>query len=117
MITETTRFIEASEYAMQYYEEGTIVCDLPVMNYVFIHKYKIPHENIISNHYTPLHYGIQNFTIVENWFKDRNATLWIKTYRADSGNVHKFIMKNDPSFFELVGSSWYGTSIYRLNYS
>ena len=91
---QTDVFYSAS-LVSQYYENGTIVCDHPTMNYWLLDHAVVGPKSIIGNHYAPHYYGINDPLDYVEWLRDNNVTIWIY-YNEQSEPVYNVLSTSYP---------------------
>lgn len=109
--TETA--FASADIAYLEYTGGRIVCDYPTMNYRFISEHKIEPGDILSNHYSPAYYGIEEPIEYVRWLASNNVTLWL--YAEDRAEpVWNVLSKNYPDLLVFIESTP-DAQIYRVN--
>jgi hypothetical protein len=108
-----TDAFHSAELLASYYVNGTIVCDLPTMNYWLIHHSVVYTDSLISNHYSPDYYGITDPIAYANWLYRNNVTLWVY-YDQQSEPVWNVISLNYPKLFVPLDHGPYAR-IYLVN--
>lgn len=75
----TSKDYAVADFVMEYYAGGVIICDDPTMNYRFVETHRLNTSVLLSNHYSPHRYGLNDPVSYASWFHDHNITLWMHT--------------------------------------
>jgi hypothetical protein len=98
---KATEAYSAADKIHENYIKGKIVSDYPTINYKLIQKHGINPRNIISNHYSPSYYGINDPFEYALWLDINEVTVW--TYWDERAKpVWNVISKNYPDLFVLI---------------
>jgi len=90
------------------YSGGTIVCDIPSMLYRLVSEWDVEPTMLLSNHYGPQYYGIDEPVAYLEWFDDKDVSIWM--YYGDRGDpVWGVLMDNYSGVLvNLFGDPGYG---------
>ena len=92
---------DLADSAASYYGGGRIVCDRPNLVYHLVHVHGVEPENILSNHYSPHYYGIDEPRKYLDWIIDQDIRVW--TYIGDRGApVWEVLQSNYPSVLTII---------------
>lgn len=95
------------------YTGGRIVCDMPSMVYRLSNAHGIEAEYIISNHYSPHYYGLNESRRYLEWLSQLDIQIW--TYYGDRSDAVWLVMEeNYPTVFKnLFGEP--GMGVYAVD--
>lgn len=83
------------------YTGGKIVCDIPCMVYRLTNMHGVEPENILSNHYSPQYYGLNESRKYMEWLSEQNVYIW--TYYGERATPVWLVMDaNYPSVFKNI---------------
>jgi Dolichyl-phosphate-mannose-protein mannosyltransferase len=87
-----------ADKAGEQYSSGDIVCDVPSMLYRLTVEWDIPAKAILSNHYGPQYYGIDEPGEYLEWLSREDVRLWM--YYGERGDsVWRVVDNNYPGVF------------------
>ena len=66
-----------ADKAGEYYQGGVVVCDMPSMIYRMVVEWDIPPSSLLSNHYGPQYYGINDPAAYLDWIQQEDIRLWM----------------------------------------
>jgi hypothetical protein len=108
-----TEVFYSANLVSQYYQNGTIVCDNPTINYCLINNAAIDFKLIIGNHYAPNYYGVRDPLEYAEWLHENNVSLWIY-YDDQSETVWSVLSINYPDLLIPLNQGP-NTRIYAVN--
>ena len=98
--TVSNEYAIADDISAQY-EGGKIVCDMPSMVYRLTNTHGVEPEIILSNHYSPHYYGLNESREYIEWLSEQDVSIW--TYYGDRGTPVWLIMEaNYPFVFKNI---------------
>jgi hypothetical protein len=95
-----------NEYAcadsiLDQYTRGTIVCDMPSMVYRLTNTHGVEPDDILSNHYSPNHYGLNDSRKYLEWLYEQDVCIW--TYYGERGTPIWLVMETKyPKVFKNI---------------
>ena len=97
-----------ADRAGELYQGGTLVCDVPSMLYRLVNEWDISSSSLLSNHYGPQYYGIDDPVEYLEWFQQEDIRLWM--YYGERGDLIWMMMgENYPDVLvNLFGEPGYG---------
>jgi len=106
---------EIADAIFDQYAGGKIVCDLPSIVYRLSNNHGVEPEDILSNHYSPHYYGLNESRMYLKWLSTQDVRVW--TYYGDRGTpVWLAIKENYPTVFKnLIGEP--GMGVYTVDRS
>ncbi len=95
--TVATEFSVADRVGEQYHG-GVIVCDMPSMLYRLTVDWGVPAGSLISNHYGPQYYGVDDPDAYLDWLRREDVRIWM--YYGERGDpVWSVLEGNYPGVF------------------
>lgn len=85
---EMQYFFEMSDWLAERYTGGTILCNIPMMNYRLINR-GVPCQNTLGTIYAPH----DDYTAAMNWLRQQNVTWFVMSYYSfeDSNRFYTFL--------------------------
>jgi hypothetical protein len=104
-------FIAADKTGAEY-NGGVIVCDIPSMVYRLVQEWDVAPTDVLSNHYGPHYYGIDDPEAYLEWLQTEDIRLWMY-YGSRGDPVWKALEAYPGVFVNLFGEP--GEGCYRVD--
>jgi len=99
----------AADMAGAEYVDGVVVCDIPSMVYRLVNEWGVAPSDVLSNHYSPHYYGIDDPVAYLEWLQTEDIQFWM--YYGSRGDPVWRALENYPgvlvNLFGVPGKGCY----------